>query len=160
MPFGLFVFNGVSERGFRFGLGVIVALAATALAFGWRIRTKGPVVDAAAGITSGLLNTSFGTNGPPLVIGLQGQSVDAERFRATLAGVFVLSGTGALALFAWRGRITSNTLQLAAIGIVPMLLGQFAGRRVSRLIPAERFRVLVLVLLYTIAATSIVNAIV
>lgn len=158
MPIGLVAIRHIPDRPMRIVLGVVVAVAAGALASGWRITRGGRQVDAAAGFLSGILATSTGTNGPPLVIGLQGQGVTPERFRGTMAGIFVATGIVTLVLFAVNGLVTEATLKLASVGVAPMLVGQFAGVRLLPRVRTEHYRHLIVALLFASAAAAIGNA--
>ena len=64
----------------------------------------------ACGFTSGVLNTSLGTNGPPLVFDLQARAIDANTFRATISMVFVFGNMLALTLFVLDGKVTADDL--------------------------------------------------
>ena len=158
MPLGLIINKRLPDRPMRILLGVVVAAGAAALAAGWRVKGRGKHVDVVSGFISGMLATSTGTNGPPLVVGLQGQGVTPERFRATLAGSFIWTGAVTIVLFWLSNLISEQSVHLAAVGIVPMLAGQVAGRGLVGRVQQAHFRKLVITLLFLTAATAIVNA--
>jgi uncharacterized membrane protein YfcA len=158
MPLGLVVLNVVDDRALRIVLGVSVLIATGLLARRLSLAHVGPALDHAAGFVSGVLNTSLGTNGPPLVFVLQARHLDPPRFRATISTVFVFGNLFALALFVLDGKVTGEGLTAAALAVPAWLVGQVSGWRVRHHVHGERFRVLVLGLLALAGTTAIVFA--
>jgi uncharacterized membrane protein YfcA len=158
MPIGLFVITHVRAQ----PLQIVIAL--TVLAFTgllWR-RVKLPTdslpVEVGVGFTSGVLSTSTGMSGPPLVIALQARGVPPSAFRATLATVFVSGSAISLLLFWSRGLVSADALTVAAAGLPGLLVGILVGERAFRRVDHERFRAIVLVLLVASAALAFVGA--
>ncbi len=161
MPIGLWVHHVVSDRAMRVVLAVTVLLATAALIFGVRIHTRRvKVADAVAGFVSGILNTSTGTNGPPLVLTLAGQDLPPDRMRATLTGTFGLSAIVGIALFTADGLVTGRILLLAACGLPMLLLGRRVGAFAAGRLSVEQFRRLTYLLLAATAVSSGVRALV
>ncbi len=127
MPLGLVVLNVVDDTTLKIVLGVSVLIATFLLARRLNLSHVGPGLDRIAGFLSGVLNTSLGTNGPPLVFVLQARGLDPDRFRATISAVFVFGNIFALSLFVADGKITSDDLRAAAIAAPAWLLGQGLG---------------------------------
>ena len=158
MPLGLTVLDHLPDRPMRMFIGVVVGIAGIALASGWRLRSQGLGVDSVAGFLSGVLATSTGTNGPPLVIGLHGSRMSPARFRATLVVVYVFANVVSLAMFWNRGLLTAKSWRLAAICLPTMALGNLAGTRLAPKVDDRLFHRLVLSLLFLSAATAILTA--
>ena len=49
-----------------------------------------------AGFTGGILSTSTGTSGPPIVIALSAKQLEPAVFRATISAIFLVQGSAAL----------------------------------------------------------------
>lgn len=158
MPLGLVVLNVVSDRDLRLVLGVAVLVATALLARRIDLVHVGPHLDYAAGFVSGVLNTSLSTNGPPLVFDLQARHLSAERFRATISTVFLLSSIVGLTLFGLNGKITRDGLVASAVALPAWGVGQGLGWPIRRHVHGERFRWLVLVLLALAGTSAIVFA--
>ena len=158
MPFGLVILDAVPERPFRIFLGVVIAAATVAIGSGWRLRATRPSVDAAIGVISGVLATSTGTNGPPLVIGLHGRRLTPDVFRGTISAIFVASNAS-LVLFAARGKITHVTIGLAALAFPTIPVMAYVGLRAARRMRDAHFERLVLALLLATAASAIIGGI-
>ncbi len=159
MPFGLVALNVVADSWLRIGLGIAVLVATGLLAARVRLNHVGPTLDHAAGFLSGVLNTSLGTNGPPLVFVLQGRELEADRFRATILAVFAFSNVAAIVVFALDGKVTSDGLRAAALAVPAWIVGQALGWPTRRHVHGERFRWLVLTLMFAAGASAIVFAV-
>jgi uncharacterized membrane protein YfcA len=160
MPLGLLVFIMVDDNVLRFLLGIAVLVAAVLLAFRINLHHFGPRLDYGTGFVSGVLATSLSTNGPPLVFALQARQLPAASFRATISTIFALSNIGGLTLFIASGQVTREGIIGSAVTIPAMLVGQLLGFPFRKHVHGERFRWLVLVLLFAVAISAIVNAIV
>jgi uncharacterized membrane protein YfcA len=158
MPFGLLVFIVVDDRVLRLLLGLAVLVAVVLLALRLNLHHAGPHLDYAAGVVSGVLNTSLSTNGPPLVFALQARRLPPTTFRATISAVFALSNILGLTLFIASGRVTREGVVAATVTIPAMLFGQLLGFPLRKHIHGERFRWLVLFLLTGAAVSAIINA--
>lgn len=157
MPLGLWVYGVTSERVLTALIGVGV-LGCTVMV--WRrVKVPGNVpVLVGAGLISGALSTSTGTNGPPMVAAFQGMGYDPHKFRATLAAVF--AGTSVLSLigFAVAGQVNTQSLWIGLIGVPVVQLGWFAGNAVFSRIDPDRFRSVVLAALLVSAALTLWSA--
>ncbi len=160
MPIGLLIFITVDDNVLRLLLGVAVLIAAAMLALRVNLHHVGPSLDFASGFVSGMLATSVSTNGPPLVFVLQARQLTAVQFRATISTVFAFSNIFGLSLFIASGKITRDGLVAAAVTLPAMLLGQVLGFPFRKHVHGERFRWLILLLLFGAAISAIVNALV
>lgn len=158
MPLGLWILNVVSDRSLRLALGVSVLVATALLVRRINLAHVGPRMDIGLGFVSGVLNTSLSTNGPPLVFDLQARQLKPAQFRATIAAVFALSNVVALSLFIAGGKVTNDGVHAALVALPAWALGQALGWPVRKHVDGERFRVLVLVLLFLAGTTAIVFA--
>jgi uncharacterized protein len=158
MPLGLVVLLAVDERLLLAGIAVTVLVSVALLARGTQLHHAGPGVDLGAGFVSGVLNTSVGTSGPPLVIAGQARGMSPAAFRATLAAVFCLSNLVAVPLFVASGRFTSDVLRATAITMPALGVGWVTGVSLHHRVAAPRFRGLVLALLVVSAGVAAATA--
>jgi uncharacterized membrane protein YfcA len=159
MPFGLYLLVVIAEGPLRLLLAVVVAAFAGLLASGWRLGGSSRALELLAGFTSGLLNTSLSTNGPPLVVALQARDLEPDEFRGTISVLFFASSLMANALLARAGRYDREILIQAAIGVPALLVGSAVGARMARRLPAAAFRRVVLALLVATALASAMAAV-
>lgn len=118
MPLGIVVGHLVSERAMRIGVGVAVLVAVASMVRGATLRGRPRVIDTCAGVISGVLATTTGTNGPPLVIAFAGRNLTPGVTRATLSTMFAIANVVAFALFALDRSVSTRVPALAAVGLV------------------------------------------
>jgi uncharacterized membrane protein YfcA len=154
-PLGLFLLHELSDNALRILIAVVVLLCTVQVWRGFRVPEHRSVV-IAAGLLSGTLGTSTGTNGPPLVAAFQAMGYEPRQFRATLAAIFCFTGVIALVGFGVTGQFTRPAVTVGLWGTPAVALGWLVGNRLFATIDAVRFRQVVLVAL---VATSVVTAI-
>jgi len=159
MPLGLVLLDQVSDDALRLAIGGVVIVLATLLATGFQLRRSAHALDLACGFVSGVLSTSTGTSGPPLVFGLQARRLEADAFRSTLAAVFVTTGAVSNVVFVAAGKVTRDRLIAGAVGTPFVLAGVSLGRHLAARTTPSAWRRIVLGLLYLSAASAIVSAV-
>jgi len=157
VPVGVIVLRQADERFLTAAVGILVVGFTVAI---WRGVTMpaGRTTLVGAGVLSGALATSVGTNGPPLVVALHAEGLEPDAFRATLQTVFALEGSIALLTFWAGGLFTADTGWAAAIGIPAAVAGALVGDRIAARVDRERFRSLVLLMLALSGVLAIVTA--
>lgn len=158
MPLGLLAFIYVSESAMRIVLGVVVSGAAFMLWRGFRLKDDNRYIDWVLGFLSGTLSTSLSTNGPPIVFIMQARRFPPEIFRATINTVFSIVGLVSLALFVGAGKVDSNSLQGILVAVPVLGVSLITGFRIRQHVHGERFRRLVLVLLFLSGISAILAA--
>ena len=158
MPVGIVVGHLVSDRILRMVLGLSVIGAATAIATGWRVRGNPKVVDVIAGGVSGVLSTTTGTSGPPVVIAMAGRDLAQSAMRSSLQWIFLVGNVVAMALFALDSALTREGLGVGLIGLAPAILVRRNGDRMFHKLRPEQYRKLVLVMLFIAGAIAVLTA--
>lgn len=160
LPVGLVIISAANDHVLQGSIAIVVLLFTALLWRGFTIPEHGPVVDAGVGFASGVLATSTGTNGPPLVIALQARGLEPSPFRATLSAVFLAQSVASIAAFALAGRIDGGAMRVFTAGLPALVVATFAGERAFASIGTARFRVLVFALLCSGAAASLAGALI
>jgi uncharacterized membrane protein YfcA len=137
-------------------VGVLVLAAAALLWRGWSLPAVGRGTDVVAGVCTGVLTTSTGTNGPPIVTVLHARGLDADAFRATATTVFLVLDLLAVLLFAGTGELGGGQVATAAVALPVVVAGGFLGYRARRLLSPAAFRRVVLLLLAATGAAAVV----
>lgn len=110
------------------------------------------------GGVAGLLGGMTSIYGPPIVIYILAMRPSRESFIAYMA-VILLTGTIPLYIaLAYFGILGINEALLSLLLVAPVLAGMAVGRRLRSLIPEERFRVAIMVMLLLIAANLVRKA--
>jgi uncharacterized membrane protein YfcA len=147
MPIGILGLRELPEDPLRVALAVVVLLMVVVLASGYRFRSTRPGTEVAAGFASGLLNTSIGTAGPPVVVTLQAGEMPQHTFRATTVAFFACCNIVAVPLIVASGVVTASTWRTTLVAIPAVFAGTAIGSRLAPMIGPERFRSVVLGLL-------------
>lgn len=157
VPGGYLVFRNTDPGPLTVVVGVLVLAAVVVVARGWQFPAVSPAADLATGLFTGLLTTSTGTNGPPIVALLQARRLPPREFRATVTLVFLVLNVAALGMFVVTGTLTRGVLETALWSVPALLAGGWIGYRVRQLLPAEVFRRFVLLLLTVAGVTAVVT---
>jgi uncharacterized membrane protein YfcA len=154
---GALVLRVASERPLTI-LVALVVLAAVALrlrsaprSHPWSHRRT-----AVAALTSGVLSTSTGVGGPPLVFHLLGRGWSRGLMRDTLTVVWVLGGILSAGALIITGTFTLPSMMPGLL--VATLIGYVAGRRIFAMLYGDRYERVVLGALAVTAAVALVSA--
>ncbi len=158
MPVGIIVLTRANDRTLTAVIGVTILIMTVWLWRGFRLP-KGRRTEVIAGITSGALASSVGTNGPPLVIAFQAVDMPPAPFRATLQACFLVEGAVALALFWLQGLFVGDVGAIWLVGMPAMVVGALIGDRIAPRVHDGPFRAAVLWLLAFSGLLALGNAV-
>ena len=158
MPLGLWVLTRANDRLLTAIIGVTILVLTVWLWRGLHLPT-GRRTEVVAGLLSGALSTSVGTNGPPLVIAFQATDMPPKPFRATLQACFFVEGSVALLVFWSRELFVADVGRAAMVGVPAVVVGSLLGDRLAPRVHANAFRTTVLVLLVAAGLLALISAI-
>jgi uncharacterized membrane protein YfcA len=160
VPVGLLFLREAYGSAVKAGLGLIVIVFAlyrlfnpklVAVTHSWLVYV--------AGFVAGVLGGAYNTAGPPVVVYGSLARWSADRFRATLQGYFLLVGLLILTGHGLAGSLTWRVWQFFGFSLPVVALGSLAGWYLGRLIPQERFRRYMYVLLLILGITLVAKAV-
>ena len=157
MPLGLLVLTRADDRALTVAIAIAVIAFSLLLWRGARLPA-GRGTDVAAGFTAGILSTSTGTSGPPVVIALSAKQLEPAVFRATISAVFLIQGTASLVFFALGDQITRDAVSVALAGLPGVIVGSIVGERGFRRLDAPTFRRVVLAMLFVSGVIALFGA--
>lgn len=157
IPVGLAVFTRVEADLLLLTIGIMTILFTALMVVRVRLPA-GTGTQLGAGVLSGALLTTTGTNGPPIVLALQARALAPRVFRATIQAIFTLQGVAAITGMALTGKITTLTLILFGLSIPAGLVGWRLGDRVFHRLSGTRVRQVVMVALVASGASLILSA--
>jgi hypothetical protein len=146
MPLGLLVLIWAPDR-LLTGFIAVVVLGCTYLVWRPPRIPSGPGPLVAVGGITGLLTTSTGTNGPPLVAAFRALGYSPRSFRATLAAVFLGTGVVGVAGFVLAEAVTFRVVLVTVVGLPGAVLGWLIGDRFFARMPTVTFGRVVLIAL-------------
>ena len=105
---------------------------------------------AAVGLVAGVLGGVSTVPGPPLIMYVTSLRLDKDAFVAALGTFFLMGGMFVTLAFVERGVLDATTAPWSLACVPPVLAGMWLGRRWSRRIDQERFRTIVLAVLFVL----------
>lgn len=149
VPFGVWALSNLDEDIVKSVLGVL--LIAYALYSLWRPQAAplhSNVWAWPAGFLAGVLGGAFNTPGPPVIIYGNLKQWPRNLFRSTLQALFLFSSSLVILSHIAAGNLTMATIPTYLLLVPALLLGVWGGAYVDRHISNERFRGLVLALIF------------
>jgi uncharacterized protein len=145
----------------RVAVGVVVVASSALLLFrGARLPGSGSRWgDGVAGGTSGLLATSVGISGPPVILLLASRGLPKRAFRANIALYFLFTSFASLVALYLRGLVEPGHLLLAAALVPATFVGKVAGTALLSRFSEMAFRNLTLALILTTGASAALSAV-
>ncbi len=101
-----------------------------------------------AGFTAGALASAYNIPGPPVIVYGELQGWARNEFRATLQAFFLLNSVLVVGGHALLGHFDSQTGWFTLVSLPALLVGNLAGQAADRFLDNQRFRQLVLGLLF------------
>jgi uncharacterized membrane protein YfcA len=157
LPVGVWVLKAIPLDQMQVFVGCLVVLFTVLLQWGKMRLPQNVALTATAGFFSGLLNTSTGMSGPPVLILLAGQGMPKDRFRRTLASFFFVSGLAAALTLVVTGVMTPQRVSYGVVAIPFVFLAGYVGDSISTRLPERPFRVLALAVLFAAGVYSVVT---
>ncbi|CAG7654408.1 sulfite exporter TauE/SafE family protein [Paenibacillus allorhizosphaerae] len=155
LPIGGLIFYTVQVEWLK--LFVSVAILAFTIPMMFRLRIplgsgKG------AGFLSGLMTSSIGMPGPPIVLYLTSKNTDKSRFRGTSIAYYCLVYPVSLALQFISGRVSAELLSHAVLVIPAIYIGQLAGKFIHRGMSQAWFQRITFLLLIATAINALIQS--
>ena len=137
----VYLFNHLDAGVLKKSLGVFIVIYAAYSLLAIRPHThKSPFWSVPAGLLGGFVSTLFGTGGPFYVIYLQLKGAGKATFRATVATVFLIDGSGRIVTYGIGGIYTIDTLLLVLVSVPIMIIAMVAGGHIHTNISQQKFQ--------------------
>lgn len=159
MPVGLAVLLLAPADAIRLLVGAVTTLMALALLRGMRFGARSLRSELAVGAISGALNTSTGTNGPPIVLYLQGRAHTPAEFRGALGVFFAACNVVTLGSFLAARVVSLEATALFLAALPAIAVGSYGGHWLTHRVQPEAFRRIVFALLFASALAAVGSAI-
>ena len=142
VPIGVWGLVRLNERVLLIGLGAIIllSLVASQIAFRGGIRKPSVPLAVTAGVLSGTFGGAYSISGPPAALYLTAVLTEKKELKASLLFVFLVQIIFRLILLFARGIGTGTNLKMAAILMVPVVLGYLISIPLFSRIPAVWIR--------------------
>ena len=144
----------------RLGVGVIVVFSALLLVKDIRLPGAdtrwGTLV---AGSTSGMLSTSTGLAGPPIVLLLASRGLPKHEFRGTSALYFLPMSVAGIVILALRGLVDAGEVPLGLLLVPAAIAGKVVGTALLKRVSEGAFRAVTLGLVILTGTLGIATAV-
>lgn len=157
---GVEVLRAANPEYIRVAVGIVVVVSAVLLFRGARLPgTDSRWADGVAGSVSGVLATTTGISGPPVILLLASRGLAKRVFRANISLYFVFTSGASLVALSLRGLVEPGHLLLAALLVPAAFVGKVAGTALMHRFSEAAFRSLTLALILLTGSVAIVSAI-
>ncbi|MBJ8103225.1 MULTISPECIES: sulfite exporter TauE/SafE family protein [Bacillus cereus group] len=146
VPFGILIFISVNINTFKLTISTLLLLLTLLLICNVKVRST-PFRDFIVGGLSGLLTTSIGMPGPPLLLYFTGTDTEKEKLRATtLAFYLFIYFISLLTQILFTG--TDITIWKSSFYAIPIVfLGLFIGQIIFKWLNQQVFKIFTYILL-------------
>ena len=154
MPFGIWILNAVSINLIKIIAGSLALLSTLIISFTKISLPRTKLLTVTAGLCCGVLQTSIGMSGPPVVILLTAIDGGKNEMRKTLVTFFLFMNVISLPFFFFSKSLTFQRVSVGFFALPVVFLGAYLGNKVVAKISQKAFRLLALI---TICITSLVS---
>jgi uncharacterized membrane protein YfcA len=159
LPIGVQVLTGVDTRIIKLIAGVVVLIFAVLVARGFVIPgIRSRIAPIVAGLSSGILGTSTGMSGPPVVLFLTDRTPAPRVFRASITFYFSLMNLVGILLVVRTGAVGGREFGIAAALLPVALVGRRIGQRLHDRVDQDQFRRITFALLILTGTSGMVTA--
>ena len=159
IPFGVWALRSLSDQVLLPILGVVMSGYALYALLDLRLpNLEGRGWAYLTGLLAGLLSGAYSVGGPPVIIYANCRGWDPDEFKGNLQAFFLVNDLFALVNHALVGNLTPTVLTDYGWLVPALGLGLLAGGAVDRYIDPDRFRRIVLVLLFLMGLRFILSA--
>ncbi|EOP27716.1 MULTISPECIES: sulfite exporter TauE/SafE family protein [Bacillus] len=146
VPFGILLFISININTFKLAISILLLLLTLLLLCNFKVRST-PFRDFVVGGLSGLLTTSIGMPGPPLLLYFTGTDTEKEKLRATtLAFYLFIYFISLLTQILFTG--TDITIWKSSFYAIPIVfLGLFIGQIIFKWLNQQVFKIFTYILL-------------
>ncbi len=155
VPLGVVGVTLLSNNLVKLITGILAVVFAVLLLTTKRKFHKNPWLTRSIGFLTGVLQSSIGLSGPPVVMMLVGYGLDQKVMRKCLAILFFCLSLATLLLYGWNKFLDFERVGLGILMIPMAVFGGWLGNAVSAKISKKMFRLLILMVVLVAAVQMI-----
>ncbi|MCP4628819.1 MAG: sulfite exporter TauE/SafE family protein [bacterium] len=160
-PAGVYLLANVPAKAMRSAIAVVIMVLVVLLLRGISFRKMpGRGFTLSTGAISGIFNGSAAIGGPPVILFYFSSPAGASVSRASLIAYFLGTDIFASGICALQGLLILNTVVLAGILLIPLVMGLTIGNRCFGNTEPETFRRVVLMLLMGLSIVTLIRAVI
>lgn len=156
LPVGTWMLTNLRSETVRWAMAGTVFLMLGLLLSGWRYRGRPtPPASFGVGTVAGLMGSSTGISGPPVIAYWLGQKDNAADIRTNIMAYYALSSTAMDLLLWWKGLFTWEVVLYAIVIWPAYALGLWGGAKLFHRSSERFFRISAYVLIFISAIISL-----
>lgn len=156
---GLAVLRAVDSAVLELMAGSVVVISAIALLAGWRIPgTNSRLADPVTGVVSGMMSTTIGMAGPPIILLFSSRRYATHIFRGTMTVIFYILSFASLAQLARDDLIDRSVIRTTLVLLPAAAIGTIVGTKSLQRFTVSQFQRFVLLLLVVTGSLGVVSA--
>lgn len=138
MPLGMVTFLILDVKWLKIMVSIIIILLTFLLILQFRIR-QSRKKDVVVGGFAGVLSTSIGMGGPPIILYFSGANISKAELRSTSTAFFLIVGAVSLVIQLVFAGTTSSVWKYVLIAIPILILGLYIGKFIFERISQRTF---------------------
>lgn len=146
VPFGIIIFISINIAAFKIGVSILLLILTLLLILNFRVKPT-RIRDFIVGGVSGLLTTSIGMPGPPLLLYFTGTDTEKGKIRATTLAFFLfIYFISLISQIIFTG--TNKLIWESSLNAIPVVfLGLFIGQIIFKWLNQRVFKIFTYILL-------------
>jgi uncharacterized protein len=157
---GGYILKNATPAAIQLVVGLLVLTSALTLVVRpMLIETDAIWATSLVGFLTGVMGNATGLLAPAVVVYFTGRRFPKDVFRATTLALFLVIEAIGLPTLSLQGAVALEDVRFALLLVPLAVAGRMTGLRLVRYVPPARFRGLVVGLLFTMAAASIVGGV-
>lgn len=154
MPIGLWLLTTTSIETIKIVAGSLAIIFTFLIVFQKSLFHANRFTTAVAGVLSGILQTSIGMSGPPVVLLLAGSGKEKNDMRKTLVTYFLFLNSLSLPVLYTSGEFTWEHISIGLYALPFVFLGAHVGHKLSHKFSQETYKILALI---TVTITGLIS---
>ncbi len=156
--FGVLVLKYLDTASLKIFMGVSISIFSVMLTIGIKRQVKHEkLLSIPVGMLSGILNSSIGMCGPPVILFFTNQGIKKTVFRANVVFIFLIFNILTLTLFWFNGLLNPEVITCTIQSAPGMIFGSILGISLTGKIPELIFKRIGLALVFLAGVISIAN---
>lgn len=135
VPFGMLIFTLININVFKIGVSILLLLLTTLLIFNFRVKST-RIRDCIVGSVSGILTTSIGMPGPPILLYFTGTDTEKGKLRATTLAfylfIYFISLITQITILGTNKLVWESSLYAIPIVCIGLILGQIIFKHLNQ----------------------------
>lgn len=146
IPLGIFIISTISPNTLKITASVLSILFALFIYIPKTHIKENTILTYLTGLVTGILQSSVGISGPPVVLLLTSYKLNPIEMKKILALFFLFLSTISLPLFFYKNILNIDRFNIAILMVPIAITGGFIGNKLAKKIPSQKFRLIALAL--------------